>query len=83
MFGSALATSIRVAGGLALNPDHGTPNRVRAIGLPAPVRQGADIIIHDREEERMVHLGIHVDLDNMVIIEGEQGDEKFEGFGKD
>jgi hypothetical protein len=48
MFGSALATSIRIAGGLALDPDHETPNGVLSSGLPAPVRVAADSGIHKK-----------------------------------
>lgn len=73
-----------MAGGLALNPDDATPNGVRRTGIPEPIRAAADIIIHDREEDRVIHLDlagqVHVNLDNIEVGEGEEAESEFEGF---
>jgi len=82
MFGSALATSLRVAGGLALNPDDATPNGVRRTGIPEPIRAAADIIIHEREEYRVIHLDltreVHVDIDNIDMGDGGDAESEFD-----
>ncbi|KAH8787712.1 hypothetical protein BGZ57DRAFT_124751 [Hyaloscypha finlandica] len=49
MFGSALSTNLRIAGGLALDPIDQTPNGVRRSGAAEPVNVAADLRIHDRE----------------------------------
>jgi hypothetical protein len=49
MFGLALSTNLRIAGGLALDPINHTLNGVRKSGAAEPVNVATDLRIHDRE----------------------------------
>jgi hypothetical protein len=61
MFGSALSTNLRVAGGLAIDPSSNTPNGVRKSGAAEPVRIAADLRIHDREALALRKAMVNID----------------------
>ena len=61
MFGLALSTHLRVAGGLALDPNNTTLNGVRRSGVAEPVRVAADLRIHDRTELALKSAMMNID----------------------
>ena len=65
MFGSALSTNLRVAGGLALDPNNNTPNGVRKSGAVEPLRVAADLRIHDREELALRRAMVNIDEESL------------------
>jgi hypothetical protein len=63
MFGSALSTNLRIAGGLAIDPNNNTPNGVRKSGATEPVKLAAELRIHDRTTLAIPNAMINIDAE--------------------